>query len=330
MASEAPLYVLIHSPLVGALTWGRVANELARRGHDVVLPRLDNPDDTPGPLFRHHAEQVRKAVEAHSRTAPVILVGHSGAGPLLPAAGDTLVNAVAAYVLVDAGLPRDQSKRLDDAPPEFAQQIQRLAERFGGQRVPPWAEWWSDDVVAALLPDEATREAFLAELTPIPLRLFEERIQVPAAFPDAPCGYLMLSAGYEDAATQAARLGWDVMSMEVGHLHMLVEPVVVASAIEELSAHVMAAAPRTFDPVVAQRRRISGWVETGRRVGFGALATAVVLFGVALYWDLPEWMVQAIVACLVLASLLLLPSMIVGYGVAAAEREDQRPPAPPH
>ena len=330
--SGAPVFVLVHSPLVGPLTWSAVADALSRRGHTVVVPVLTTPDDAAGSVLHHHAEQIRVAVEARTRTAPVVLVGHSGAGPLLPAAGDNLTNEVAAYVFVDAGLPKDQATRLDDAPPAFADKIRGLAE---DGRVPPWAEWWGDDVLAALLPDEAVRDAFAAELAPIPLRLFEERVRVPAAFPDAPCGYLLLSAGYEDAASSAARLGWDVLALDAGHLHMLVEPHTVAVALEELAGRLVGGGPPQPDPISAQRERIGVWIDAGRRVGFGALALALVVFVVALYWDLPGWMIQTIVGCLVLATLSLLPSMIAGYGVAAAEREDaerrrvRRPGGPP-
>ena len=38
---------------------------------------------------------------------PVVLVAHSGAGPLLPAIRASIHNPIRAYVFVDAGLPRD-------------------------------------------------------------------------------------------------------------------------------------------------------------------------------------------------------------------------------
>ena len=336
MPSEQPVFVLIHSPLVGPLTWTLVAEELRRRGHDVVVPRLDNPERPTGGLFRHHAERVRQAVEAHSRTAPVILVGHSGAGAVLPAAGDTLVNAVVGYVFVDAGLPRDRATRLDDAPPDFAKRIHDLA---ADGLIPPWAQWWSDDVLAALIPDSDQRERFAEELEPLPVALFDEPISVPPAWPDAPCGYFLLSAAYDDAAAQASAAGWQVEAIDGTHLHMLVDPVVVADGVEALGTGFEAAGPSDAppakvggtvgapgtqtDPIAAQRARIGGWVETGRRVGFLALAVAVILFGVALYWDLPGLVVQLIILSLIVASLSLLPSLIVGYGLAAAEREDR-------
>ncbi len=337
---DRPVFVLVHSPLVGPSTWTSVAEHLERRGHDVVVPQLDNPDRTTGPLFRHHAEQVRKAVEAWTRTAPVVLVGHSGAGPILPAAGDRLVNEVLAYVLVDAPLPRDQQSRLEDAPPEFAEQLDRLTV---DGRVAPWTEWWSDEVLAALLPDEEIRERFADELQTLPRRLFEETIAVPPGWPDAPCAYLQLSRVYERDATAAARLGWEVRSFDTGHLHMLVDPETMAGAIEDLIGGALGSSPgrrppdhgavREFvdptDPVAMARARVSHWVDLGRRIGFGSLALAVVLFAIALYWGLPSILVQLIVASLVVTGLTLLPALVAGMGVSAAEREDRERGLPP-
>lgn len=337
---DRPVFVLVHSPLVGSTTWSGVAKHLERRGHDVVVPRLDNPDRTTGPLFRHHAEQVRRAVEAWTKTAPVVLVGHSGAGPVLPAAGDRMVNEVLAYVFVDAPLPRDQRSRLDDAPPEFAEQLERLT--IDG-RVAPWAEWWSEEVLAALLPDDEVRERFADELETLPRRLFDETISVPAAWPDAPCAYLRLSQTYDRDATAAARLGWDVRSFDTGHLHMLVDPEAMAGALEGLVADAVGRSPGQRppareelaervdpdDPVAAARARVSHWVDLGRRVGFLSLAVAVTLFTVALYWDLPSVLVQLVVASLVIAGLTLLPALVVGMGVSAAEREDRERGLPP-
>lgn len=337
---DRPVFVLVHSPLVGPSTWAGVAEHLERQGHDVVVPQLDNPDRTTGPLFRHHAEQIRKAVEAWTRTAPVVLVGHSGAGPVLPAAGDRLVNEVLTYVFVDAPLPRDQQSRLDDAPPEFAEQLDRLTVEG---RVAPWAEWWSDEVLAALLPDESTRERFADELQTLPRRLFDETIAVPPAWPDAPCAYLHLSKVYERDATAAARLGWPVRSFDTGHLHMLVDPETMAGALEDLVSRTLGGSPGRrppdhgavhqivdpTDPVAMARARANRWVDLGRRVGFGSLALAVVLFAVALYWGLPSILVQLIVASLVVAGLTLLPALVVGMGISAAERDDHERGFPP-
>jgi hypothetical protein len=51
---------------------------------------------------------------------PTILVGHSGAGPLLAAMGESL-GCVEGYVFVDAGLPHPGRSWFDSAPPELAE-----------------------------------------------------------------------------------------------------------------------------------------------------------------------------------------------------------------
>lgn len=316
--SDAPIFVLVHSPLVGPLTWTRVADELRRRGRGVVLAHLDCDAAVDVPLWKHQAEQTRRAVEAHTRTDPVVVVGHSGAGQLLPAIGETLVNDVVGYVFVDSELPRDQMRRLDTAPSEFAQKLSELAD---GGYLPPWEEWWESAVLETLLPDEQLRERFAAELRPVPVALFTETLRVPHSWPDAPCGYLRLSKAYDQFADAAGRRGWDVIGFDAGHLHMLVDPPAVAAALEEL-ADGLPDRPDPDDPVLAARRRVSSMVDLGRRVGFLALAVAIFLFAVALYWGLPSILVQLIVASLVIAALTLLPSLVFGLGVSAAERED--------
>lgn len=330
--ARTPAVVLVHSPLVGPLTWQPVAEELRRRGVTTVVPRLDN--DADGPLYLHHAERIRRSVAAEAAGAPVVLVGHSGAGAILPAAGDSLVNDVAAYVFVDSDLPHDRKSRLDTAPPEFAERLGQL-DRDG--TVAPWDDWWGDDVLATLLPDEDLQERFAAELLPLPRRLFEEAIPVPAEWPDAPCAYLRMSRAYDDAAGTATRLGWHVTRIQAGHLHMLVDPAEVADAIEAIVSRLVRGgggdtAPREVapgspvDPIVATRHRVARYVDLGRRIGFGALAVAIALFAVALYWDLPSLIVQLVIAALVVACLTLLPAIIMGYGIAAAEREDRERP----
>lgn len=316
-------YVLVHSPLVGPYTWSRVADVLRRRGVEVVVPRLDNT--TPGELTRHHAEQVRRSVEAAGVEGPVVLVGHSAAGALLPIIGDTLVHSVAAYVFVDTDVPRDRARHFDLMPPELAHRLRRLVE--GGQ-LPAWHEWWDSDVTRQLLPDDATREAFIAELRPTPARLLEETLRLPPEWPDAPCAYLMLSRPYGGAAVRARRNGWAVEEMDVGHLHMLVEPDRVAEAVVRLADQARATArdltrAEATDPVLAARRTAARLARTARAVGFSALVVAIVLFATALYWGLPRVLVVLTIASLVVACVALLPAIVVGYGVAAADRDDR-------
>ena len=105
-------YVLLHSPLVGPLTWSRVAEELRRRGEGVVLPTLTTDLTGEQPYWRQHVAQVARAVEDVG-DQPLVLVGHSGAGPLLPAVAAALDGPISTYLFVDCDLPQDGASRLD-------------------------------------------------------------------------------------------------------------------------------------------------------------------------------------------------------------------------
>lgn len=104
--------VLIHSPLVGPLTWSLVAEDLRRRGIDALVPTLHD-DDTGLPYWQQFATVVAQTLDAVPVDRALTLIGHSGAGPLLPAIGRRARRRIGAYVFVDAGLPLDGRSYLD-------------------------------------------------------------------------------------------------------------------------------------------------------------------------------------------------------------------------
>jgi len=132
----------------------------------------------------------------------LVLVGHSGAGPLLPAIGQSCGYRVGAYIFVDAALPLDGKSRLDGMEaddPGFAAHLRGCLA--AGGRFPTWnAEDWR-----AVIPDDRLRQRMVAELRPRPLAFFQEPIPGFAHGPDAPCAYLQFSAPYARAAWRAAR-----------------------------------------------------------------------------------------------------------------------------
>jgi len=77
------------------------------------------------------------------------------------------------------------------------------------------------------------------------------------------------------------------------------------------------------DPVRARRQRAARLAQLGQRVGYGLLGLAMVLFGVALALDLPDGLVSAVVASLVVGSAVLAPAIVLGFAARAAEREDR-------
>jgi hypothetical protein len=106
-----PAFALIHSPLVGPVTWSAVADELSRRQVGVVVPDLGAPvESETGPHWKRHVALAARAIATVPAAASVVLVGHSGAGALLPAIRDAMDRACAGYIFVDAGLPSSNAK----------------------------------------------------------------------------------------------------------------------------------------------------------------------------------------------------------------------------
>ena len=233
MTTLSPLFVLVHSPLVGPTTWEPVAVALRGRGHEVAVPALwDNDTPTP-PYWQQHAESVVRGLGAVAADRPVVLAGHSGAGPLLPAIAARLAQPVAAYLFVDAGLPMDGASRLDGMAREDPGWAAQFAQELRAGAVFPA---WTDEELAEIVPDAGRRQELLDELHPRDLPFFEEVIAVPDGWPDAPCAYLQFSAAYAAPARHAQAAGWPFRRLDAGHFHMLVEPEAVAGVLVELVA----------------------------------------------------------------------------------------------
>ena len=219
------VFVLIHSPLVGPLTWALVADELRRVGVEVIVPLLHDAEDAKEPYWKQHAASVARAVAAVPAEQTLVLVGHSGAGPLLPAIRQMSGRPVAAYLFVDAVIPEAGASRLA----LMAEESTEIAEEFrlalaSGERFPAW----SDADLAEVIPDGGLRRRMLAELRPRSLAFFEEPLPVFDSWPDASCGYLKFTSAYERWEALARRNGWMCRELPGGHFHMLVNPAAVA------------------------------------------------------------------------------------------------------
>lgn len=79
----------------------------------------------------------------------------------------------------------------------------------------------------------------------------------------------------------------------------------------------------TDDPVRARRRLMGRLAKAGKRVGYSCLGVALVVFMVGAAGEFTPGIVAVVVTALVVGSALLLPAIVIGYGVSAAEREDR-------
>jgi hypothetical protein len=229
--------MLLHSPLVGVESWGRLPEALGRGGVAAVAVAVDG-DDRPPFAERYVRGAVEGVLAAPAQPGPPVLVGHSGAGPLLAAVGAGL-RAVgrpcAGYLFCDAGLPQDGANRLEllaIEDPAMAEAFR--AELEQGGRFPEWG----DAELAPLVPDPAARAALIGSLRPRGLAFFTEPLPPAAGWPDAPCGFLRLSAAYDTWAAAAAARGWPTAGLDAGHFHPLVDPDGGAAALLGLLARI--------------------------------------------------------------------------------------------
>ncbi len=224
-------FVLVHSPLLGPRSWSDVAAALEARDHRATVPDLRNGDDWEGELWRAHASTVAAALSPGTGR-DAWFVAHSGSGPLLPAIGAVSPFPPAGCIFVDAALPHPGRSRFEALPAPFVDRVQAMATEG---RLPPWSDWFPDDLVAEHLPDPSRREAFIADLAPVPVRLFEERMPDVAGWDGVPCAYLQLSAAYDDERRAAEARGWPVRRVDGNHLWPVTHPETVADLIGDLA-----------------------------------------------------------------------------------------------
>ena len=90
-----------------------------------------------------------------------------------------------------------------------------------------------------------------------------------------------------------------------------------------MTAPAMAEEPTPTDPVRARRQQVARWTLLANRVGylFVALAVATFIIGFAISFN--GAVATIVIVSLVIGCLLLAPSIVLGYAVKAAEREDR-------
>jgi hypothetical protein len=222
-------FLLVHSPFAPNSTWLPVAACLRAAGHEAATPSLTGLAEEPPPYWPRLVERVRGATPGNG---PVVLVGHSGAGPLLPAIG-AAVGEVARFVFVDAALPVDGYTRATTMTAEERASAAFHEAAARGEVPNPWrsASTWSRVGIGG------QRAAELAAATPpIPAAMNSEPVPVPPGWPEAPCAYLAFTPNpfYAPVVEEARARGWSVVELPGGHFHMLVEPEAVARALLRL------------------------------------------------------------------------------------------------
>jgi hypothetical protein len=230
--SGPPVFILVHSSSVGPATWAAVADVLRSRGHEVEVPSMLGFADGEPPYARAYLSRAAGALASLQVGRTALLVAHSNAGLFLPAIAQSLAPRECALLFADASTPPVEGGDVTLVPPVFLDELRAMAV---DGILPPWTEWWPDEATAGLYPDPATRRRVAAQEPRLPLSFFEENVEVPAGWARQPCAYLRLSEGYESEAATAAELGWPTLRLNGEHLHMVVDPVAVADALDDLA-----------------------------------------------------------------------------------------------
>ena len=225
--------ILVPGFWLDASAWDDVIPPLRAAGHDVTaltLPGLESRDADRSMIdFADHVAAVVQAVDAS--TGPVVLVGHSGGGPIVHAAADARLSRVARVVHVDTW-PGTPGRCINDGMPMENGEIP----------LPAWDTFDDEDLVD--LTDELKAE-LRARAIPQPARVAcdlqvlvnEERHDLPTTviaceFPSTQLKEWM-AGGAESLKELSEMRNVTWVDLPTGHWPMFTKPAELASAIND-------------------------------------------------------------------------------------------------
>jgi len=147
----SPRFVLLHSPLMGPLTWQAVAAELRRRGHAAIAPAWPRLSTVGEGFYETLSRGL--AAQLWDDPEPLILVAHSGAGGLVGPLENWLAT-VKGTIFVDAIMQHPRRSWFDTAPAAMRDQLRNGAQMG---ELPSWDEWWPPGALEKLMPDDGLR-----------------------------------------------------------------------------------------------------------------------------------------------------------------------------
>jgi pimeloyl-ACP methyl ester carboxylesterase len=204
------------------------AGELRARGHDVIVPSLLGVGAGDPPYWPRVVDAVLGGLAGTAPERPLVLVAHSNAGLLMPMIRAALANPIAGSVFVDAALPA-LGEQTPVVPDEYLAVLRGKVDAAG--LLPRWTDWFDDEDVEPMFPDPATRRTVTEEQPRLPLAYYETSVPVAPGWDDHPCAYVLFGPPYEELAAAAGEGGWPVLTVPGQHLHQLVDPAAVTTAI---------------------------------------------------------------------------------------------------
>ncbi|MFG1635911.1 alpha/beta hydrolase [Pseudonocardia alni] len=231
-------YLLVPGFWIDATVWDAVADDLRARGHDVAA--LDLGHD-PGATAETRVDEVVTALG--DAGAPVVLVAHSGAGPVCAAVAERARGRLAHLVSVDTGPLPDGVAQIDVTPPDAQAATRGTLAEHGALPMPSRAELDAAGSSTAGIPDavfEDVRARSVAE--PPGVVLTGARRGTPD--PSLPKTVVACSFAPDDVRELIdagvpgfAEMGgpeWTLVALPTGHWPMLSEPTGLAGVLDGL------------------------------------------------------------------------------------------------
>jgi pimeloyl-ACP methyl ester carboxylesterase len=235
-------FLLIHGGWQGGWSWSAVVTELESAGHRAIAPTLPglepgNPDRRASGL--HIYIDYLSGLLAGENLDDVVVVAHSGGGPIAQGLYENHAGRIRQIIFVDAWVLRDGERILDVIPAEMAANFVAAAEATPDNTVPMPPEFWIHGLCNDLPESDAT--SWLDRVVPCPIGWFTEYVSLPTfAVSGVPTGYVFLDQDitvdrsiYEE---MASRLNAPRITNSPGaHQAMLSQPRLLAEAILRIS-----------------------------------------------------------------------------------------------
>jgi pimeloyl-ACP methyl ester carboxylesterase len=218
-------FVLVHGAWHGAWCWQRVARMLERNGHQVFAPTLTGLCErshllTPAVDLNTHISDVANDVK-WKELKDIVLVGHSYGGMVISGVAETMEQAIASFVMLDAFMPENDQSVIDLWPAPMREGL-LAAERGGATTIPPRA-------AAHFKVNEKDCAWVDAQCTPQPIKCFLQKLPLTGARERIGRKTYIRAAGYENpyfnAGLASARAKkWRTYEVPCGHDVMLDMP----------------------------------------------------------------------------------------------------------
>jgi pimeloyl-ACP methyl ester carboxylesterase len=232
-------FVLVHGGWQGGWCWDDVSAALRSVGHEVFAPTLRGSEhgvavDRVGVNLTAIGDGLVDAVRQHD-LRDLVLVGHSGGGPVAQYATDRLAQQTRRIVFVDAWVLHDGEAINDVLPAPFVESSVLAARDSADQTIAMDPQTWSEHFMnGASEHDIAT---VTSKLVPVPFGWISEPVSLPRFWGAAlPSSYVFLrqdqAVPQELYRAMAGRLDQPrLLECDGPHEAMLTHPDLLAAAL---------------------------------------------------------------------------------------------------